>query len=143
MKVSDNIELREVTMNDSDFLYGLYVQREAKDILTRIKPSEQDDFVKSYMRKDKTNPFSHWYVVLFEGERAGSVSFNQRNNELGYWLLPEFRKKGIMTLALKCFIKMVGRKFCYVSIRRDNYASIRLIKNFDTVLTHYKFELRL
>ena len=81
--------IREVSLDDSDFLYDLYLQRDQRDILTPIKLNEQKIFVQNYLEKSNIHPFQSWYVIEIDGERAGSLTLHKKNNELGYWLLPD------------------------------------------------------
>ncbi|MDQ0198274.1 GNAT family N-acetyltransferase [Neobacillus ginsengisoli] len=66
--------------------------------------------IKSRLREmEETGGYPKSVLILYEGEIAGTIGFNQLNKTsrigvIGYWLGEKFQGKGIMTRALKSFI---------------------------------------
>jgi len=135
--------LREVFLDDSDFLYDLYLQREPKDILTSIKYSEQENFVKNYLEKLETHPFQSWNIVEIDGKSAGSLTLNKKNNEIGYWLLAEFQNKGFGTKAIQQFMDVNKKSFYTIRSHVDNKRSQHVSKKLGFTLSHYEYKLQL
>ncbi|NND87082.1 MAG: GNAT family N-acetyltransferase, partial [Nitrosopumilus sp.] len=95
------IYLKDITLDDSNFLYKLYILRDPKDVLKPIKKNQQEKFVKEFLKKDPSHPYNDWKLIKFEDKVIGSVTLNKKNNELGFWLMPEFQGKGIGPIAVK------------------------------------------
>jgi ribosomal-protein-serine acetyltransferase len=58
---------------------------------------------------EETGGYPKSVLILYEGEIAGTIGFNQLNKAnrigvIGYWLGDKFQGKGIMTRAFKAFI---------------------------------------
>jgi len=135
--------LREVILEDSDFLYDLYLKRDPRDILTPIKYSEQQNFVKNYLEKSEIHPFQSWYIIEIDGTRAGSLTLHKKNNELGYWLFPEFQNKGIGTKAIQQFIEINKKSYYTIRTHIDNKRSQRITEKLGFTLSHYEYKLKL
>ncbi len=135
--------LREVVLTDSDFLYNLYLQREPEDILTSIKYDEQKDFVKNYLEQLETHPFQSWNIIEIDGKRAGSLTLNKINNEIGYWLLSEFQNKGFGTQAIQQFIEFNKKSFYTIRSHVNNKRSQHIAEKLGFMLSHYEYKLKL
>ena len=142
MMKKDDIEIREVNLSDSDFLYSLYTTRNSKDILTPIKYEDQKTFVQKFIDSDKTHPYSNWNIIEMNNKPIGSLTLHKISNELGFWIIPEFQGKGIGPIAVKKFMDLCGKKDYSAFIRPDNPASISLVKKLGFELTHHKYTLR-
>lgn len=134
--------LREVILTDSDFLYQLYLQREPEDILTPIKYDEQENFVNNYIKKSVIHPFQSWKIIEIDGKRAGSLTLNKRNNEIGYWLLPEFQNKGIGTESIRQFIEINKKSFYTIRSHINNKRSQHVAEKLGFTLSHFEYELK-
>ena len=104
--VKTGIRLREVTLNDAPMIYRAIADH--RDYLKTWLPfianlSEQDEMdflsqVLSFPEEERNFTF----VIECRGEFCGLVGFvnsdfvNHRT-EIGYWLLPEYQRQGIMT----------------------------------------------
>jgi len=135
--------LQEVILDDSDFLYELYMQRDSRDILTPIKFNEQKNFVKNYLKKSPTHPFQSWYIIKIDDKRAGSLTLHKKNNELGYWLLPEFQNRGIGMKAIQQFMDINKRSYYTIRTHIDNKRSQRIAEKLKFTLLHYEYRLEL
>jgi len=135
--------LREILLDDSDFLYDLYLKRDPKDILTPIKYDEQENFVKNYLNKLNAHPFQSWMIIEIEGKKAGSLTLNKRNNEIGYWLSTEFQNKGFGTRATKQFMVINKKSFYTIRSYIDNKRSQHVAKKLGFTLSHYEYKLQL
>lgn len=136
------MKIREVTLKDSDFLYDLYLKRDSRDILTPIEYEDNENFVKNYLEKSETSPFQSWYVIEVDGIQAGSLTLHKKNNELGYWLFPEFQNKGIGTKAIKEFMDITHKPFYTIRSHIDNKRSQRITEKLGFTLTHYEYQLK-
>lgn len=134
--------LREIMLTDSDFLYDLYLMREKRDILTSITYSEQEDFVSSYLKNSSHHPFQSWKVIEINDKKAGSLTLHKKNNEIGYWLFPEFQNKGIGTNAIKEFIEINKKPYYTIRTHIDNKRSQHISEKLGFSLTHYEYRLK-
>jgi ribosomal-protein-alanine N-acetyltransferase len=134
--------LREIILTDSDFLYDLYLKREKRDILTSIKYSEQEDFVSSYLKNLPNHPFQSWKIIEIDDKKAGSLTLHKKNNEIGYWLFPEFQNKGIGTNAIKEFIEINQKPYYTIRTHIDNKRSQHISEKLGFSLTHYEYRLK-
>lgn len=135
--------LREVLLSDSDFLYDLYLQREPEDILTPIKYDEQKNFVKNYLEKLEFHPFQSWNIIEIDGKKAGSLTLHKKNNEIGYWLLPEFQNKGFGTQSIQQFIKFNKKSFYTIRSHINNKRSQHIAEKLGFMLSHFEYQLKL
>ena len=133
--------LRNVVLEDSDFLYDLYLKRDPKDILTPIQYDEQQNFVKNYLEKSITHPYQSWLIIEIEGTRAGSLTLHKKNNELGYWLLSEFQNKGIGPKAVKQFMEINKKSYYTIRANISNKRSQHLAEKLKFTLSHYEYRL--
>jgi RimJ/RimL family protein N-acetyltransferase len=116
-----NIELIKAS---DDHLKVLFEGRTIEDDrLMGFYPGEIDDW----------SSFKHYHrmgmAILKDGQTAGCIDYY--NRELGWWVLPVFRKQGVATLALRQFIQ--SRYGIDDEIRAASYthntASLRLMKS--------------
>ncbi len=133
--------LRNIVLDDSDFLYDLYLKRDPKDILTTIQHGEQQDFVNNYLKNLITHPYQSWFIIEVEGTRAGSLTLHKKNNELGYWLLPEFQNKGIGPKSVKQFMEINKKPYYTIRSHIDNKRSQHLAEKLKFALSHYEYRL--
>ena len=130
------IRLREVTLNDAPVIYRAIADH--RDYLKTWLPfianlSEQDemDFLSQvlFFPEEERN---FTFVIECRGEFCGLVGFvnsdfvNHRT-EIGYWLLPEYQRQGIMTRSVRtlCRWAVEARLMHRIQIRCavENYSS--------------------
>lgn len=137
-----NITLRDVKLSDANFLYSLYTSRNPEDVLSTIKYEDQKKFVQNFLESDETHPYINWNIIEKDDKPIGSVTIHKKNNELGFWLIPEFQGKGIGPKAVKKFMEMCKMDYYTALVRPDNYPSVSLVKKLGFELTHHKYTLK-
>ena len=115
--------LRQITLDDSDFLYDLYMKRDPIDIITSINYNKQENFVKNYLDNSDITPFQSWNIIEIDGKKIGAVTLNKKNNEIGYWILPEFQNKGFGTEAIQQFMDKNKKSYYTIRTHIDNKRS--------------------
>jgi RimJ/RimL family protein N-acetyltransferase len=69
-------------------------------------------------------------TIVFDGRVAGNVVcfMHGENREVGYWITRELWGKGIATLALWRFLRLVKDRPLYAGVAEHNVASIRVLE---------------
>ena len=121
--VKTGIRLREVTLNDAPMIYRAIADH--RDYLKTWLP-----FIANLSEQDEERNFT--FVIECRGEFCGLVGFvnsdfvNHRT-EIGYWLLPEYQRQGIMTRSVQtlCRWAVEARLMHRIQIRCavENYSS--------------------
>ena len=125
--VKTGIRLREVTLNDAPMIYRAIADH--RDYLKTWLPfianlSEQDEMdflsqVLSFPEEERNFTF----VIECRGEFCGLVGFvnsdfvNHRT-EIGYWLLPEYQRQGIMTRSVQTLCRWAVENYSSNAIPR-------------------------
>lgn len=135
------MQIREITLTDSNFLYNLYLKRESRDIITHIEYNEQENFIKNYLKHTDSTPFQLWCIIEVDGDRIGSLTLHKHNNELGFWILEEFQSKGFGTNAIQEFIKINKKSFYTIKSHTDNTQSNSIAKKLGFKLSHNYYTL--
>jgi len=116
-------ELREMTVDDHDFVYEL-IKKNLKPELTvtilKLKPIKE--FFKSYFESDLKT-----YIVIVKKERAGFVHIT-KNGEIGYYLGEKYRNKGIAVNAVREMLKLHPKERYFATVNIKNTPSNNLIK---------------
>jgi len=131
-----NIELREVSEEDFNFLYALLKNREPLTNISHKKMPTFDEHVKFV----KSKPYHIWYVIYFEHDKVGSV-YLTKQDEIGIFLNKDFQKKGIASIALKLLIKKHPRKRYLANTSTQNTKSIEFFKKQGFKIIQHTFEL--
>ena len=114
------MELRNVTVDDAEFLYELLKQREGSvNISHRSIPSltEHRDYIKNHS-------YQPWDIILVDNNKVGNIYLTQRD-EIGIFLDKKFHGSGYGSQALKQFMKKNGKKRYLANINPTNYKSIQ------------------
>ena len=114
------IELKDVTDDDIDFLYELLKEREGIiNVSHKQLPSfsEHEKFVKS-------QPYQFWQIIWNYNERIGNIYLTVRD-ELGIFIKKKSQNKGSGSIALQKFLKKTGKKRFLANINPTNYKSIQ------------------
>lgn len=111
---TERLLLRRITMQDDEALFQLRTHEEANKYLDRAKPtelSEMHELVKKIDEGIETNTAIAWTITLKEqpGKLVGNISFHRTNPahhraEIGYMLMPEHWRKGIISEAIKAVL---------------------------------------
>ncbi|HJX49992.1 MAG TPA: GNAT family N-acetyltransferase [Candidatus Nanoarchaeia archaeon] len=86
------------------------------------------------------------FAILVDNKFAGSIGAFKYNHhdEIGYYILPKYRKKGVATIAVRQILKKIpkdlGIKTIRASPNKSNLASIKVLKNnkFKLIKTNKK-----
>lgn len=101
--------LREITKKDAENFYRLRSSKEAMRFIDKPLAESLDEirsFIKYIDKKRKDNETISWGISLKEnGELIGTISYHsiEKENyraELGYMLLPEYWRQGIISEAI-------------------------------------------
>ena len=133
------MELKAVTLEDSEFLYELLKQREGQVNISHsslITWEEHLDYIKNHSYKS-------WDVIWVENNRVGNIYLTQRD-EIGIFVDKKFQGSGYGSQALKQFMKKNCKKRYLANINPTNYKSIQFFGkhgfiNFQNTY-HKKFE---
>jgi RimJ/RimL family protein N-acetyltransferase len=134
--------LREITVDDSKFLYELYINRDEKDQITKIEFEGQKKFVDNYINKSFEHPFESWLIIEIDGKQAGSLTLNKKNNELGYWLDKKFQGKGIGSKAVKQFMDLHNKSMYTIRSHIENKKSQKIAEKIGFKLTRYEYTFK-
>jgi len=116
------IKLEICKEEDYHFVYKLVEEFFKTDLnVMYMKLDSYDEFIKkAFVKSDKH------YIVKNEKEvRVGHVHIMD-NNEIGYFMAPEYQGKGLGTEAVKKLIELNPRERYFATIHNDNKSSIRL-----------------
>jgi len=114
------MDLKAVTLEDAEFLYGLLKQREGRvNISHRSIPTltEHRDYIKNHS-------YQSWDIILVDNNKVGNIYLTQRD-EIGIFLDKKFHGRGYGSQALKQFMKKNGKKRYLANINPTNYKSIQ------------------
>ena len=114
------MDLKAVTIEDAEFLYGLLKQREGRvNISHRSIPSltEHRDYIKNHS-------YQSWDIIWVENNRVGNIYLTQRD-EIGVFIDNKFQSRGYGRQALKQFMEKNGNKRYLANINPTNYKSIQ------------------
>lgn len=126
------VDKLETVENEKDFLQNtLQIPKEMRDTLYIIYVSDESgeaEGIKNDAYVEETNDKFAGIVSYVKNDPANS------RTEIGYWLLPEFRGKGIMTRSVKRLCKMAVNERsmhriqirCALGNHASNHIPIRL-----------------
>jgi len=97
--------------------YQLMQERESEINISHKEVPEWDDHCE-YM---KNHPYKDWFILFVGGDPVGTLYVTQKN-EVGIFILKEFKSKGYGTEALKILKWGKDTKF-YANINPDNFGS--------------------
>jgi len=86
-----------------------------------VKTIDIDDFKKRW--NDSTI-----YFIIHDNKKIGYTLITPRN-EIGYFIIPEYQRRGIGTLAIEELMKDEPRKYYWAMIPHDNPNSMKFIKS--------------
>ena len=112
--------LVKATKKDHHFIYQI-----VKNWLEQTDHSVTVLKIPSFAKFFKTKSIR--YIIKKKSVKIGFVHILD-NNEIGYYLIPEFQGIGIGTWAVKQLMKIQARNRYYATINNKNIGSIRLVK---------------
>ena len=133
------MDLKTVTLEDAEFLYGLLKQREGRvNISHRSIPTltEHRDYIENHS-------YQSWDIILVDNNKVGNIYLTQRD-EIGIFVDKKFQGSGYGSQALKQFMKKNCKKRYLANINPTNYKSIQFFGKHGFIhfqnTYHKKFE---
>jgi len=131
-----DLKLKEIDEKDIQFLYNLLEERKP---VTRISHKKMPTY-EEHVNFVKSSPYSKWYIIEVDGERAGSI-YLTKQNEIGIFLNEGLKEKGIGSNALNILIaKNPGLRYL-ANINPENKKSIEFFKKLGFTLIQYTYVL--
>lgn len=116
-------KLRETKKDDYLFIYELIADFFKTDLnVTYLKLESYDEFIKRNFSEGTIN-----YTILNENDEKIGYVHMIKNNEIGYFLSPEYQGKGIGPQAVKKMMDLHPRQTYFATIHNKNYPSINLV----------------
>jgi len=123
-----DVKLRTVAPNDWEFILNM---RNQDDVRSACHDSSIIDYEthQEYMKKLDSDPNSHQWIVVYEGNDVGHVKIVQE--EFGYMIKDGFRGKGIGTKVFELAFeeaKKLGIKRVHGTIKIDESIPLKVAK---------------
>jgi len=131
-----NLKLKEVDEKDVQFLYNLLEERKPVTYISHKKMPTYEEHVNFV----KSSPYSKWYIIEVDEERAGSI-YLTKQNEIGIFLNEGLQEKGIGSNALNVLIGKNPDLRYLANINPENKKSIKFFKKLGFTLIQYTYEL--
>ena len=128
--------MKEVDEKDVQFLYNLLDERKPVTYISHKKMPTYEEHVNFV----KSSPYSKWYIIEVDGERAGSI-YLTKQNEIGIFLNEGLQEKGIGSNALNVLIGKNPDLRYLANINPENKKSIEFFKKLGFTLIQYTYEL--
>ncbi len=130
----NKILLKEVSMEDVDFLHQLRIEYvnyvnsiNGKEKLPNLE--NHTNFVEKFINNNEKHSYQKWYIILFNGIKAGSIPL-KKDNEFGYQIKKEFQGKQICQTGIELFFKNHNRKELWAKTLEGNIRSSYLLKKW-------------
>lgn len=133
----NNILIKNATISELMYIWSKNSLEKKEYVTCRPVIQRDFEFAQKNFLKNMENPNILFLIITLSNEPIGRISFsdyNPRNRslELGYSLLPKFRKQGYMLHSLKILISYVFRNTdinkIYAQTGSFNEDSIKLLK---------------
>ncbi len=128
--------MKEVDEKDVQFLYNLLEERKPVTYISHKKMPTYEEHVNFV----KSSPYSKWYIIEVDEERAGSI-YLTKQNEIGIFLNEGLQEKGIGSNALNVLIGKNPDLRYLANINPENKKSIKFFKKLGFTLIQYTYEL--
>jgi ribosomal-protein-alanine N-acetyltransferase len=142
--ITERLTLRQLSKSDSEQILQLRSDTEINKYLNR-KPSktieDAQSFISSIIENSENQELFYWAITKTEEEKLiGTICLfdflnEQKKGEIGYELLTEYQRQGIMTEATKKVIayatQTLGLKTIDASTHKENQSSIKLLQEID------------
>ena len=128
--------MKEVDEKDVQFLYNLLEERKPVTYISHKKMPTYEEHVNFV----KSSPYSKWYIIEVDEERAGSI-YLTKQNEIGIFLNEGLQEKGIGSNALNVLIGKNPDLRYLANINPENKKSIEFFKKLGFTLIQYTYEL--
>ena len=134
--MAEKIDFQIIKNTDYEFLYDLLLQRNPDANISHKKMPTYEEHVNFV----KSSPYSKWYIIEVDEERAGSI-YLTKQNEIGIFLNEGLQEKGIGSNALNVLIGKNPDLRYLANINPENKKSIEFFKKLGFRLIQYTYEL--
>ena len=139
--------LRPIKLTDQQFIFELRSDEIVNQYLDRplVKDLAQaSEFINFILQGIQKNKWLYWTIELqMTQEAIGTIclwNFETNQADIGYELLPNFQKKGIMSEALQAILdfglKTLGLEIIQAYTHRNNQASLSLLRKKQFMITN-------
>lgn len=126
--VDKEITLRRLNYQDVTALDSLYADRQLMQAAGLVIDANPE-----FRRMVFSNWIAHGYIwgIFHQQKLIGTINLFPQDNslEIGYLLLSNYRRQGIMTKAVKQLLAQVAGRPILAKVRANNLASQRVLKN--------------
>ena len=134
--MNSNVKLKQVTKNDTLFLYELLKNKDPSTNISHKKMPSYDEHIEFVMSK----PYTNWYIIECDKKNVGSI-YLSKQDEIGISIDNDYEYDKIARPALKLLVKLNPRKRYLVNVSPDDIRSQEfLLKNGFTGL-EYIYEM--
>ena len=136
--MNSNVKLKQVTKNDTLFLYELLKNKDPSTNISHKKMPSYDEHIEFVMSK----PYTNWYIIEYDKKNVGSI-YLSKQDEIGISIDNDYEYDKIVRPALKLLVKLNPRKRYLVNVSPDDIRSQKfLLKNGFTGL-EYVYEMEI
>ena len=136
--MNSNVKLKQVTKNDTLFLYELLKNKDPSTNISHKKMPSYDEHIEFVMLK----PYTNWYIIECDKKNVGSI-YLSKQDEIGISIDNDYEYDKIVRPALKLLVKLNPRKRYLVNVSPDDIRSQEfLLKNGFTGL-EYVYEMKI
>ena len=136
--MNSNVKLKQVTKNDTLFLYELLKNKDPSTNISHKKMPSYDEHIEFVMSK----PYTNWYIIECDKKNVGSI-YLSKQDEIGISIDNDYEYDKIVRSALKLLVKLNPRKRYLVNVSPDDMRSQEfLLKNGFTGL-EYVYEMEI
>lgn len=145
---TERLILREINRKDTQEIFAIRKNESVNTFINRIPPvslKEVDIFIDNILNLLKRKKTYFWVICFKDSPKIlgticlWKISEDRKNAELGYELLPDYQKIGIMNEAVKGILEFgfEVEKFEKISAftHKDNSASIHLLEKNGFILS--------
>ena len=141
LTVDDEIELVHVMSSDAEIMHPLIMQhRETLQEWLPWAAKQTDAESENFLKRAESNYLDKkipTFKIVYKGEPCGIIGLNHINEDhnytsIGYWMIPPFEGKGIMTRACKRLIQYAFEERdmnkVEINVNPDNKKSLAIPK---------------
>ena len=129
MGIKNLVKLKEVTVENADFLYEMLKER---DSTTNVTHKELPSFNK-HLEFIKSNPYDVWYIIEIESKQVGHIWLDNADR-IGWFTKKEFKGFGFVIPAFEELKRLHKRKKYLGEVNPNNFESQNLLTKLKFVL---------
>lgn len=123
-----DVRLRDVEDDDLPILF----EYQADPVATEMAdfPARDREAYLAHSARIRADPTVTFQTILVDGQVAGNVVAwdDAGRRSVGYWIGREFWGRGVATLALAAFLRIVTTRPLYAHVAKHNLGSIRVLE---------------